>query len=83
LRYDLPQFSPQISQLQLYAFSDYGKVWTLMPAAGTDASQTASSVGGGLRAAWLTHVSADLSAAHAVAGPRDDTRIFFVVTVRN
>src|SRR5262249_31104393 len=26
LRYDLPQFSPQISQVQLYAYSDYGKL---------------------------------------------------------
>ncbi len=83
LRYDLPKFSPQISQFQLYGYRDYGKVWLLMPAAGTAAHFSGASVGGGLRVAWLTYVNADLSYARATLGPRNDERIFFTVTVKN
>jgi len=83
VRYDLPKFSPQISQIQLYGYSDYGKVWLLAPLAGTVANISGASVGGGLRVAWLTNVNVDVSTAHAVAGPRNDSRVFFIVTVRN
>jgi hemolysin activation/secretion protein len=82
LRYDLPKIWPHLAQAQLYGFTDYGKVWIIEPAAGTAANVDAASVGGGLRLAWLTHASADLSVAKAIAGPRDDTRFFFAVTGR-
>ncbi|MEA3023503.1 MAG: hypothetical protein QOK01_2355, partial [Alphaproteobacteria bacterium] len=35
LRYDLPKFAPTVSQVQLYAFADYGRLWLL--ATGVDA----------------------------------------------
>ena len=84
LRYDLPKFAPQISQVQLYGFRDYGKVWLLTSAAtGLGGHVSGASIGGGLHVGWLNYVSADLSYARATLGPRDDQRIFFIVTVRN
>ncbi len=83
LRYDLPKFAPQISQVQLYGFRDYGKVWLLAASAGTPEHVSGASVGGGLRVAWLNYINADLSYSRATLGPRNDERIFFIVTVRN
>jgi len=47
-----------------------------------------ASVGGGIRLGWqpvfapFGGFSADLSAAKAIDGPRDDWRFFFIVTGR-
>jgi hypothetical protein len=46
---------------------------------GTPPDIRAASVGGGLRLAWWNALSADLSAAKAVEGPRNDWRFFFIV----
>jgi hemolysin activation/secretion protein len=85
LRYDLPAFMPFMTQAQLYGYTDYGKLWLLSPAppvlgVGTPASTDAASAGAGVRLAWWNQVSADLSVAKAIHGPRDDTRFFFIVS---
>lgn len=92
LRYDLPvSFAPfaaaQLTLAQLYAYADHGKVYNLHnitndPASGLPASIEASSVGGGIRLGWLNAFTADLSAAKAVEGPRDDWRFFFILAAR-
>lgn len=79
LRYDLPT-TAQIPQAQLYSFSDFGKVYTIQPATGTDASAHGASAGAGLRLGLFGHVNVDLQAAKAIAGPRNDWRFFFAVT---
>ena len=66
-------------QAQLYGFTDYGGLYTRDAASGTSASQHAASVGGGIRLGWLDHVNADLSAAKAIEGPRNDWRFFFIL----
>ena len=81
LRYDLPA-TAQIQQMQFYGFSDYGKVLTREPAAGTDASAHGASAGAGLRLTLLEDLSTDLQAAKAVAGPRNDWRFFFSATAK-
>ncbi len=80
LRYDPPLTNPQITQLQFYGFADYGELFTREPAIGTDAQTHGASAGAGLRLAFLNHVNADLQAAKAVSGPRDDWRFFAAVT---
>jgi hemolysin activation/secretion protein len=80
LRYDLPPTAPQITQTQLYAFADYGRLYTREPAVGTDASVHGASAGAGLRLGLLKNFSADLQAAKAIDGPRNDWRFFFAVT---
>ena len=79
LRYDVR--GTPLSQLQLYSFADYGKVWTRSPAVGTPASADGTSVGAGLRLGWQ-YFNADLQAAKAVAGPRDDWRFFFIAAAK-
>ena len=81
LRYDLPT-TAQIPQAQLYGFSDYGKVRTIAPATGTDASAHGASAGAGLRLGLFNNFNADLQAAKAIAGPRNDWRFFFAVTAK-
>ncbi len=80
LRYDLPPTTPQINQAQLYAFTDYGRLYTREPAVGTDASTHGASAGAGLRLAMLKNFNTDLQAAKAIDGPRNDWRFFFAVT---
>jgi hemolysin activation/secretion protein len=80
LRYDLPPTVPQIEQAQLYAFTDYGRLYTRDAAAGTDASMHGASIGVGLRLAVLKNFSTDLQTAKAIDGPRNDWRFFFAVT---
>jgi hemolysin activation/secretion protein len=87
LRYDLPKFAPALSQLQLYAFADYGRLWLLAAAppalgVGTPGNFAAASAGAGVRFALWDNVSADLSVDKAVHGPRDDTRLFMIVGAR-
>lgn len=81
LRYDLPT-TAQISQAQLYGFSDYGKVYTIEPAVGTNASAHGASTGAGLRLGLFENFNTDLQAAKAIAGPRNDWRFFFAVTAK-
>jgi hemolysin activation/secretion protein len=84
VRYDLPTFWDQISQVQFYGFSDYGKLWrglgTTDSLGTTIPSVQAASAGGGVRVGWLNYINADLQVAKALDGPRDDTRFFFSVT---
>jgi hemolysin activation/secretion protein len=83
LRYDLPLFW-QLSQAQLYAFTDGAELFTHV-APGTTfppAWQHAASAGAGLRFGWLNYLNVDLTIAKAIDGPRDDTRFFFAVTGR-
>lgn len=82
LRFDPPIAIPQISQAQLYGFADYGKVYTIQPAVGTDATAHGASAGVGLRLGVLDNFNADLQAAKAIAGLRNDWRFFFAVTAK-
>jgi hemolysin activation/secretion protein len=79
LRYDLAPW-PQFTQAQLFAFADGGELFNRVPGAGFPSWTHAASAGGGVRLGWLTSVSADLTMAKAIDGPRDDTRFFFAVT---
>jgi hemolysin activation/secretion protein len=79
LRYDVPaQPLPLAQTAQLYAYSDYGQLYTRAAAVGTPAFQHAASVGGGLRLGWK-NIDCDLSIAKAIDGPRNDRRFFFIV----
>ena len=88
LRYDLALGLPQVTQTQLYAYADRGWLHNLAPVLGTPGSVDGASVGGGIRLGWqpvfapFGGFSADLSAAKAIDGPRDDWRFFFIVTGR-
>ena len=82
LRYDVPGAPSVLTQAQVYVFADYGKVFTIAPAAFIAASAEGGSAGAGLRLAWQAWLAADLSAAKAIEGPRDDWRFFFTVTAR-
>jgi hemolysin activation/secretion protein len=84
LRADLPVNIKDVTQTQLYVFSDIGHLYnhnvaavSLVPG-GVDAA----SVGGGIRLGWQSYLTADLSVAKAIEGPRDDTRFFFILTGR-
>jgi hemolysin activation/secretion protein len=91
LRYDLPLgWAPPAAKLtlaQLYAYADHGKVYNLHniandPASGLPVSVEAGSVGGGIRLGWWNALTADLSAAKAVEGPRDDWRFFLILAAK-
>jgi len=87
LRYDLPKLAASIDQIQLYAFSDYGRLWLLAPAQndpsfGTSANVSAASAGGGVRLVLLSQYTADFSVAKAIEGTRDDTRFFFILAAK-
>ena len=81
LRYDLPT-TMQISQAQLYAFTDYGQLYTREAAVGTDASTHGASAGAGLRLGVLKYFNVDLQAAKAISGERNDWRFFFAATAK-
>ncbi len=81
LRYDLP-VTGVLTQAQLYSFIDYGKVYTIAPAAFTAGSAEGASAGAGLRLAGQNGWATDLTAAKAIEGPRDDWRFFFAVTAK-
>lgn len=84
LRYGVPVQPQQFLQTaQLYGFADFGELYTRDASPGTPAVQPASSAGGGVRLGWLDHLDGDFSVAKAVAGPRDDTRFFFILTAHN
>jgi hemolysin activation/secretion protein len=79
LRYDLTPFW-HVTQAQLYGFTDGGQVFDRVPGVGFPANIHAASAGAGLRLGWLDYLTADLTIANAIDGPRDDTRFFFAVT---
>jgi hemolysin activation/secretion protein len=81
VRYDLPLFW-QVSQAQLYTFTDDAELFNRVPGTGFPNWQHAASAGAGLRLGWLSNLNADLTIAKAIDGPRDDTRFFFAVTGR-
>jgi len=88
LRYDIPIGLKDITQLQLYGFADFGWLHNIAPLPGTFTNVDAASAGGGIRFSLQSpfstfgSLSADLSAAKAIEGPRDDWRFFFIVTGR-
>jgi hemolysin activation/secretion protein len=92
LRYDLPlSFAPfasmHLTLAQLYAFADHGEVHNLHNinndfGSGLPANLEGSSVGGGVRLGWVNKLTADLSVAKAVEGPRDDWRFFFILAAK-
>jgi hemolysin activation/secretion protein len=79
LRYDIRSLPSQISQAQLYGFTDWGDLYTLQPAIGTPAVVDAASAGVGARLGWSNHLNADLSVARGIAGPPQGWRFFFIV----
>jgi hemolysin activation/secretion protein len=82
LRYDIPVFW-QMSQIQFYGFTDGGELFDRVPGPGFPSWVHAASAGAGLRLGWLNNsVTADVSIARAIDGPRDDTRGFFILTGR-
>jgi hemolysin activation/secretion protein len=84
LRYDIHGLPPQLTQAQLYGFVDWGDLYTLDQSAfGMPSTVNAASTGGGIRFSLFDHVDADLSAAKAIEGPRDDWRFFFIVAARD
>lgn len=82
LRYDFRSLPAQITQAQLYSFTDWGELHTLQASVGTPAITDAASVGTGVRLGWLNHIDSDLSVAKAIEGPRNDWRFFFIVAAR-
>lgn len=81
LRYDLPH--TWFSQLQAYGFADRGWLRNLAPAPDTPEKIDAASAGAGLRLGWPNIVTADLSAARVLDGPRaQEWRGFFILTAR-
>jgi hemolysin activation/secretion protein len=81
LRYDVPVPIAQVSQLQLYGFSDWGRLWTQSPGVGTPAQVEAASLGGGVRFGYRDYINVDLQAAKGIEG-LNDWRFFFAVTAR-
>ena len=79
LRYDFRPLSPQMSQAQLYGFTDWGDLYTRAASLGTPAAVNAASIGAGMRLGFFNHVSADLSIAKGVEGPAEGWRFFFVI----
>src|SRR6266481_2629666 len=98
LRYDIPIQLPALTQTQLYGFFDHGWLHNLASVPGTFTSVDAASFGGGLRLGWLNAVTADLSVTQVAqgqgllgttalpsvlgAGPRRNTRFFFILSAR-
>jgi hemolysin activation/secretion protein len=81
LRYDLPH--NWFAQLQAYGFADRGWLRILEPDVDTSDKIDASSAGVGLRLGWPNVITADLSAAKVLDGPRaQEWRGFFIVTAR-
>jgi hemolysin activation/secretion protein len=86
LRFDVPPMPlrpKELTQAQLYGYADWGTLHNLAPDVGTPRNMNAASAGGGLRLGWLNMFTADLSAAKAVEGPRNDWRFFFVLSAKN
>ena len=84
LRYDLP-IPPiwilRFSQFQLYGFTDYGQVFSRVPAVGTPSNQDGASAGTGVRFGNELF-GVDLQLAKAIEGPGNDWRFFVIAGVR-
>jgi hemolysin activation/secretion protein len=81
LRYDIPTLVPQGGLVQLYSFTDYGRLWTRSPSVGTVGQAEAASVGGGVRFGFRDYINVDLQAAKGVEVPRD-WRFFVAITAK-
>ncbi len=76
-------FSNPYFQSQIYVFADYGYVDRIAPAAGGDKSDSASSLGAGVRFRLPANSEANFEAAKPLHGGDDrDWRGFFSVTAR-
>lgn len=83
LRYDFaPLPGSAFTQVQVYGFVDGADLFTRVPSFGYPENIQAASAGGGIRFGWLAYANADFTVAKAIAGPRDDTRLFFSLTAR-
>jgi hemolysin activation/secretion protein len=87
LRLDLPliakdMIGKDLTQVQLYGFADRGWLHNIAPDTLTPANMNAASAGGGLRLGWLNAVTADVSAAKAVEGFRNNWRLFFILAAK-
>lgn len=91
LRYDIrkpPPWMVGLTQDQLYAFVDWGELYTRGTALSTPFGtfpipptlQDGASAGVGIRLGWINHINADLSIAQAIDGLRNDRRFFFIVS---
>jgi hypothetical protein len=71
--------------IQLYGFTDKGKLYRLAVDSVATGSATfaGASAGAGIRLWWQNYLNVDLSAAKAIEGPRDGWRFFFIVTLRH
>lgn len=83
LRVDMPMPAGLFSLAQLYGFADHGRLTNIHPEFLTPKEQEGSSLGAGIRFGWQNQFNTDFYVAKAIEGPRDDTRVFFVVTARN
>jgi hemolysin activation/secretion protein len=82
VRYDIPTLVPQGGQVQLYSYSDWGRLWTRSAAVGTPAQVEAASVGAGVRLGYRDYFNVDLQVAKGVEGPPRSWRFFFAVTAK-
>jgi hemolysin activation/secretion protein len=89
LRYDVrkpPPWMVGLTQDQLYAFVDWGELYTRSPSMtfGFPPPQVVdgASAGVGIRMSWFNRLEADLSVAQAIEGPRNDRRFFFIVSAK-
>jgi hemolysin activation/secretion protein len=90
LRFDVPAprvmpepMARDITQVQLYGFADWGTLHNLAPDVLTPRNINAASAGGGLRVGWQDRFALDVSADKAVEGPRNDWRVFVVLSAKN
>jgi hemolysin activation/secretion protein len=82
LRLDFSPAIKELNQAQLYGFMDYGYLHNLAPDLGTPGTTHAASAGTGLRLGWINTVTADVSAAKGIEGPRHGWRFFFIVAAK-
>jgi hemolysin activation/secretion protein len=88
LRADMPIGGKEISLAQAYAFIDRGRLYNtpgnhnIAAVPGTFEGVDGASIGGGIRLGWYSLYTADLSFAKAIDGPRQDQRVFFILTGR-
>jgi hemolysin activation/secretion protein len=85
LRYDIrkpPPWMVGLTQDQLYAFVDWGELYTRGTAIAPPTLMDGASAGVGIRLGWVNHVDADLSFAQAIQGQGSDRRFFFIVSAR-
>lgn len=82
VRYDIPTLVPQGGLVQLYSYTDWGRLWTYLPSAGTPPQVEAASVGGGVRISYRDYINFDLQAAKGIEALLRGWRFFFAVTAR-